>query len=466
MDADEPAPIEVELAAHEPPSGDRRRRRRERERAESSSPGPDDERERAVPPPTDRTRLMQVAALSAILALVLGWMLGRTSGDTDPVAEPPVTTRATTTTSLEPSATLPIVGDEIDGADFGESPGERPTLPPRTGGAPTTTGVLGPTTQAIGVDERLAGVPLRLVGVELGGVLVEADLTAGTLTDFGADRLVSDGRALIAGPDWVVAGAAGASRVIRSDGSEAPLDLGDRWQHLHVPGTELFWRLATGSPLSSSVSPSGDDTDASLVGLDGEPVGPTIELPVTTWPAGVDPASGGLVVASGPRNYVIGPDRVEYLGIGELVALDERLAIGYDCDETLVCGLRRIDRATGDVTVVPSDPQLDDTYRWHTTQGWGGASTTSLSPDERWVAVIGSSWRTSAGGLVNLESGAFVELARDSFPFEVVWSPDGRWAIALVDREVIAYDTVTGDRFPVFTDQVQWIQLTARPPAP
>lgn len=461
MDGDAPEPIEVELVAHEPPSTSAGRWRRQ-----SDSPAPDDppgDGDEVGSPPdrTDRSRLVAIVGVTAVLSLALGWIVGRSTGGGE-VADAPATTRPTTTTVPETLATLPIVGDEIDDPDFAGSETSAPSV---TSGPPTTGQRSGPTAEPVGIDARLAGTPLTLVGVELGGVLVEVDLATGTLTDFGASRIVADGRPLTVGRDWVVvAGGYDSSRVIHRDGSESAIDLGDRWPHLHVPGTDHFWRVGFGSPLSSSAAPLDEDRSVSLVGLDGVPLGASAELPLTAWPSSVDPATGGVVVTAGSRNYVVGLVGVDFLADGQLVALSDRTIVTFDCDEALVCGLRRIDRSTGDVAVVPADPELDEELQWQTVQGWGGASTTALSPDQRWVAVFGSSWRTSAAGLIDLATGEFVELARDSFPFDVAWSPDGRFAIVLADGEVIAYDTLTGDRFPVFTDRFQWIQLGARPP--
>jgi hypothetical protein len=298
---------------------------------------------------------------------------------------------------------------------------------------------------------------VRLVGVELGGVLVEVDLAAGTLTDFGAERISRDGIPLVIGPDWVVASSAGRTRVIRSDGTESTLDLGDRRRTLHVPGTEWFWRVDLTSPRAPS-SPR-----ATLVGIDGEPMGPTIDLPADTWPAFVDPATGGLVVGNTPRNFAITPDGPEYLGVGDILGITAELLVAYDCDEAFVCSLVRTDRATGEATLVPPDPEPIESYRWQPTLGWGGPSDSALSPDGRWLAVIGSTFRSTVAGIVDVESGRFVELSRDTFPATVAWAPDSRWVFTVAAGEVTAYDTVTGERFPAFTDPVQWLELGGRP---
>lgn len=464
MDADAPEPIEVELVAHEAPPERGNRRRRE---PTDPTDGPHDETaldgvDGAVGEDgSDRNRLVRVAAVCAALALVLGWIIGRSTGGTDSVADDvPGATMLTTTTLAGPVETLPIVGEEIGSADFeSQEPvasiivGPTESVPTESETAEPGEAVAGPTTEPVGVDERLAGAPIRLVGVEVGGVLVEADLAAGTLTRFGADRVSTDGLPLVVGDDWVLASRFGRAAVVRSDGTVSEIDLGDRWDVLHVPGTELFWRA------SAEPRERDDAVVLSLVDLVGEPVGPTIELPAVAWPYAVDPQTGGVVVNGFPRNYVVRPDGVDYLGVGTLVALTPDVVVVHDCDEELQCSLLVVDRATGTATPVPIDPELDVPPALFA--GRFGAPP-QLSPDGRWVPVV-DGW-SSTTGIVELSTGRFVPLTDDPFFPTVVWSPDGRFAIVGDAMEIFAYDTVTDERFPVFTDTVRWVQLAVRPP--
>lgn len=401
---------------------------------------------------------MLVASVAAVLALALGWMIGRASTEgTDAVADDATgTTRVTSTTVERPLATLPIVGEEIDGAEFDEPAVEEPVRP-ATG--PTTTEAVGPIVGRVDVDDRLAGVPVRLVGVELGGVLVEADLASGTFVDYRSARVTTDGSPLVVGPDWTIVSSNGRSRVVDADGVATGADLGDGWQILHLPDSDLFWRVPRDGP-------SPDGLVLTLVGLDGEPVGPELALPFNTWPTLVDPASGGVVVGNAPRNYVVTPDGIEYLGTGTVIGIADDLLVTYDCDEAFVCSLQRTERSSGAVTIVPTDPELDVPYRWESLIGWGGSVGGTISPDGRWVSVIGTSWTSTVAGVVDLATGHFVELTRDSFPPTIVWSPDSRFAFTLQGQTPTAYDVSTGERFDVFTDFAQWAQLGARPLVP
>lgn len=452
MDGDAPEPIEVELTAHEP-RPDRGRRRREWTQPEPIDPVHVEPTDDA--PPTrrssDRTRLLATAAVVGVLALLVGLVIGRSTTD-DAVADDEAVAdddAVTTTTVPEPLETLPIVGEEIGGAEFGDEP-EEPT-PSRPNS--TTTG---PTTEPVAVDERLLGIPVRLVGVELGGVLVEADLANGTLTEFGADRISTDGIPLVVGDDWIVGSWYGGSRVVRSDGTSQRIDLGEAWQVFHVPDTELFWRMPS----------SGPDPDGflmSLVDLAGEPVGPTIQLPPNTWPSVVDPRTGGVVVGGISRNYAIHPDGVDYLGLGVILGVTADLIVTWDCDETLECSLFTTDRTSGEVAAVPVDPDLEPPIQWGTPFGPAWGSPHQLSPDGRWIGLFGSTWTSNVAGILELATGRFVRLASEWPQPTVVWSPDSRFAFTLDGNVPIAHDTTTGDTFPVFADGVRWIQLGARP---
>jgi hypothetical protein len=249
------------------------------------------------------------------------------------------------------------------------------------------------------------------------------------------------------------------TRVIWSDGSETTVDVGEPWRPLNVPGTDLFWR----TPFDD---PPDDGYVLTLVDITGEPVGPRITLPINTWPYLIDPASGGVIVANVSRSYAITPDGPEYLGVGEILGITDDQIVLYDCDEQLVCSLHRTDRATGEVTIVPPDPEIASSIRWSSTAGWGGAIASSISADGRWIAVVGNSWRSSVAGIIDLETGRFVELSRESYPPTVVFSPDSRYAFTVDNQVLVAFDTVTGERFEVFDDSTQWLAVGVRPVVP
>lgn len=409
---------------------------------------------------------MAVVAATAVIALTLGWVLGRAVGGdgVDTAALAPTTTATmTSAANTAPDTTAvdapSIVGDELPGANFDDpdDPGlddPGPVSVPRNStsdGDELTTG-------RIAIDERVAGLPIRLVGVSVLGRLAEVDLANGTVIDYPVERLSNDGRPLVVGDDWVLATSYGRIMVVRSDGTASRLDLGDSfdrnsWLEIHhVPGTDLFWAEVSGLPR--------DGGRHRLVDIDGASAGPELEVPVTAWVQAVDPRSGGLVVNNMARNYVITPDGVDYLGVGTIVGINRELIVTHDCDEHLVCSLYLTDRDTGGTRPLFDDPELNR-YQWYPFSGPVGA----MSPDGRWVAVFGATGMLPpTAGIVEVDTGRYVEvLSTVEAPPSVVWSADGRFAF-FADRTIpTAYDTATGERFSLFTETVRWNQLGVRP---
>lgn len=410
---------------------------------------------------------MAVVAATAVIALTLGWVLGRSVGgdSVDTAAPAPTTTTMTSAAITAPDTVavdaLPIAGDELPGADFDDPELDDPELDapgPLSMPHNSTSDVAEPTTGPIAIDERVAGLPIRLVGVSILGRLAEVDLANGTVTDYPVERLSNDGRPLVVGDDWVLATSYGRIMVVRSDGTASRLDLGDSfdrnsWLEIHhVPGTDLFWAEVSGVPR--------DGGRHRLVDIDGAPAGPELEVPITAWVQAVDPRSGGLVVNNMARNYVITPDGVDYLGAGAIVGINRDVIVTYDCDESLVCSLYVTDRDSGGPRPLLDDLELNG-YQWYPFSVPGGA----VSPDGRWVAVFGATGMLPpTAGIVEVDTGRYVEvLSTVEAPPSVVWSTDGRFAF-FADRTIpTAYDTVTGERFPLFTETVQWNQLGARP---
>jgi hypothetical protein len=449
--------IEIELTSHEERPTGRRRDPERWARASDDDDRPDGET--SGDGPVGRRRQVAMGVMVGVIALLLGWLLGRSSAPAD-VAAP--AREATTSTAVEV-----VVGDTIAAVDVdeflsegdasGDQPVEdRPFTPIVERGATTTTGSRRPTTIPIAVDERLLGTPLRLVGVEYSAALVEVDLERGTITDFGVRPPVFDGSGLVAGDDWVMATGVTSptARVVRTDGTESVFELGESWAVLPVPGTNMVWSAA-GSPDAAMVFRRTDLSQG--VEVPGE-----IEVPFGSWPVAVDPATGGLIVQVAGRLFSLGLDGVERIGTGELIAASRDQLIVRDCDDLLVCALWTIDRSTGDASQVTVDDPA--TGAWQPLFGWSVPTGTEFSPDGRHVVLQRSSWRTSELGVLDLASGEFVSLTRDTFPPAVVWTPDSRHLLYLDgDGQLRAREVATGDDFPVFTEVQRWNGAAARP---
>lgn len=409
-------------------------------------------------PARERRHLIVTAMVVGLGALLLGWVLGRSGGDA-PAATP------TPSTSERPPAEQPTT-------TVRPGLGALDTLPPVTEPAETTlpfvpirptvgtsvavapTGPEGPEATSVELDPRVAGLDVQLVGYAGFQHLHELDLSTGTLLDYGG--VSSDVWQIIAGDDWIVLPVYNGldSYVIRADGVIDRVSLGGD-VIVGLPALDTFW---------TSGNNFGATTELRETDLFGEETGRTIVLPPNTWPEAADPL-GGVVVRAGGRLFSLFPEAAEDLGRGDLVALSEHTVVTYECEADLRCGLRVYDRASGVRAEVPSDPSLGIVA--YPGLNWTGLSGDyGLSPDRtRLITVLQSEtseWRTA---LVDLATGVvtIIEEATGGQPGLMVWLDD-RYAAFLDGRQRLhAYDTVTGESFPVFAgDQPSWSTITRR----
>jgi hypothetical protein len=97
-------------------------------------------------------------------------------------------------------------------------------------------------------------------------------------------------------------------------------------------------------------------------------------------------------------------------------------------------------------------------------------ATTTISPDGEVCAVMLMGEQRVALGLLDLQSGAVVELGEPWWMPALAWSPDGRFTFYLdgddgAMRHLWAYDRESDETFPVFDDPTEWRTLSARPSA-
>lgn len=406
----------------------------------------------AQPTTSDQRRLVVTAAVVGLVALLLGWSIGRAGGSGEVAttsATAPVTTERVLT-SLLPGEALPSASTTT-------------TRPPRT----TTTTTLAPPQQLlVDVDPRLFGVDLTLVAVEQQRFIVELDLGSATLLRRDLGRISADPGTMIVGDDWIAIAEAydGRTVVIRDDGVVGRVDVGDPWQLMWQPGTDLFWR-------QSYDSRYGWGARYEQVDLEGEPTGATIELPSGTWSWQTDPL-GGLIVQASSKLYRVDESVIELIGSGDLIGLSRGVALTRDCDAQLRCGLAITDRATGESRRLDTTDAAGQLTTVESLYGWGPGRFSSVSPDGSMAAVIlPSNSGRQVLSLVDLASGVVVELGAIDYAPAIAWSPDSRFAFFLgqhgggfgTTRDLNGFDRESGEVFPVFSEPVEWEAMAARP---
>jgi hypothetical protein len=436
----EPQPIEIELTSNEA-ARERRSPRRHDVPGTPATPGPDDGPER--PPAgvlaTERGRLLLTTMVVGVVALVLGWTVGRSAGpDVDVTRESvPVTTTVTPTTELR-GERLPAVESE-------------PESPPRT-----TTTLPEIEVDRMVVDPRLAGLAIELVGADRSGNLLELDLATSELRTRRMRRTQMEPLSLVVGVDWVVMPRPEISDVdvIFGDGEPIRTDLGEPWQLLWVPGTDRFWRGEGTGPFG----PSGYEE----VDVHGELTGAQIDTAGAWWIVAADP-NGGLMTVQAGRTYVIDERGARLIADGELMALDASFVVYQACDDALVCSMYVADRTTGAISAVPNVESIES--RIEPFYYWGGQRSNAISPDGRWCVVTWQGPRSMSSGLLDLESGELRELGSTDYPPpRVAWSPDGRFAFFPGQTgRLSAYDVERNEIVIVSEGMPAWTDVSVRP---
>lgn len=112
---------------------------------------------------------------------------------------------------------------------------------------------------------------------------------------------------------------------------------------LAASAPEQLWRLRLG--------PSGDVSEALLIGLDGVPDATSAVLVPPSVRVRGDDGSGALVLTGVGGAYRLAADgSVTRLTAGQLVAWSPAALVDVVCDDRLACEWRRVDRTTGQVT--------------------------------------------------------------------------------------------------------------------
>lgn len=436
----EPERIEIELTSHDPALAASRRTR--------SGPTGDDTAvtetgEPGEPGPlgTERGRLVAVGAAAAVVALVVGVLVGRMgSGGIESSDDAATTTVATTTTS---------------------TPGNRDTLPPAPEVlSPTTTRPDRTTTTTISADEwtegsvavnpEFGGEQVEVVALVGQGVLVRIDATTGATLSTQTDARF--GQPYVSAADgWVlVPDDRGGFGAIADDGSRTAMDLGGWWPALTSGGAA--WRAEFDQE-------PGQLTRLVQVAFDGTETGEVIDID-GFYPVASDPLGGVVVQASGGY-YVVEPDSRERLTTGALHAIGVRTALVHECDDQLECGYFVIDRSTG------ARERLDiDVHELENLQlggfGWWGLGS-PMSPTEDALVVITFGAQGPALGVLDLTTGSYTELRRFENEPQAAWSPSGRYLYWVDGGTIMVFDRSTGESVPFSDDVDRVMALDVRP---
>jgi hypothetical protein len=407
---------------------------------------------------TERSRLVAATLTVGVIALFVGWALGRSGDDGEAARTVDATARVSTATTV---AETVLPGEIIPAA---ETP--RPTPAPTTSRTPrTTTTTIPPVWEesTITIDPRLAGVTDRLVAVTAERELIELDLATGTLRTLDVPSWPTGQTpyAPVAGDDFVA--------VQFDDGRPITVLVGDATTPRPITSFDpwaTFWDIPgrTVWTLSSNLD-LGRPTQLIESTVDGEPTGRTIDLRGMFLSGLVDPA-GGIIVGEGSIGvYSVSPEGSRRIADGRPLALGVGHVLTYSCGDTLDdCSVQLVDRATGS-----SRPVLltDGVSRVSLLNGWWGSPTWAPQVTlDGGAAMIALTDRGDAEvTVIDTVTGEVTRFASSSrrapYPSSV-WSSDERWLFVLVDGVATAYDRTTGEQFPISAELPETSALTIR----
>lgn len=437
----EPQRIEIELTTHDAArtaSGARRPGRRPGG-GEVVSAGPANDDESGLLG-TERGRLVVVGAGAAVIALLIGVLVGRIGSGEVESSDAAVTTADVTTTT----------GSSDDRDTLPRAPGNltSTTRPQRT----TTTTVVGDEllTGSIVISPAMQREKAEIIAVTRQGVLTRIDAITGATVSTQTDARF--GQAFVAAGDgWVlVPDDRGGFTSISDDGSRTTVNLGGWWPPLTSDAT-VVWKAEFDQS-------SGQPTRLVEVMFDGTETGAVIELD-GYYPQMVDPLGGVVVQASGGY-YVVTPDSQSRVTTGQLQALGERRALVHECDAQLECGHFVIDRDSGARRQLEIDTPSAEPLQFGGIGWW--SITDPLSPDEDALIVVSWDNRGQALGVIDLETGSYVELDRFETEPQAAWGPGGRYLYWIDNGNIMVFDRSSGTSVPFSEDLDNVVAVAVR----
>lgn len=410
-------------------------------------------------------RIVATALGVGLVALLVGWTLGR-AGDDGAAATVDPTSRATTTTQRDSAGDSGTDAGGIDRIPTTELPGDTiaeasvPTTAPAT--APVTTRPpTGPTippawtSEQVDVDPRLAGLTDTIVGVDPQRGLVELDLATGELESLDLPAGVLNSTfGVVAGPNWaLLVGGDGTSRLVVGRSTDlAESQIGPNFGTIWRADSDLFWRVAQNDPTG---------TVAEEITVTGTPTGRESSLG-GFYPNSVD-VDGALIVGDGSFGGFVVDDAGSFRLPGRIVALGQAGWLVRACGDTVdSCGLAMVDRATREVRPLDVDAagRRIESAMWFVGEG----SRPGISPDGRYalVTLIDQQGLTT-GAVLDLETAALIEMPGAGYSSALLWSGDGRFVYLLGGAGPSAWEVATGDLITIAEGIGSLQAMTVRP---
>lgn len=424
---DEPEQIEIELTSYDPPGA-----RTALQASDDVVTAVSTDVETAVVE-VERNRLIVAGSMVGLVALLLGFVLGR-AGSADEAGAPAAQTSDAPSTSVDESLTSIEPPTAIKDL-------EPPPTTEQVSRTTITTEPPSPEVGSIAIHPVLDGQEMELITLNGRGELVIVDVASGETTTYDTGRFNNGGPGnIIAGDNWVLLpdfNGGGESTIVFDDGTQDRIETGPGWRLLMADGSDNFWRFDT----------DGDTPSRAIeTRLNGEATGVEIDLPAP--PIAADPL-GGLVVSTGSGAYRVEVGGVEQLTSGWLVALGRQRMLVHECDDELRCSYIVEDRSTGgrqvlDVTGIDDGAQLN-------SGGWYPFWAQFDSDETRLLVTMWQNFVDGppARGVLDLASGEFTEIdVNDDFA-DMLWSADGQFVFWVDGGTLKVLDPDTGESVPL-----------------
>lgn len=480
---DSPDRIEIELVEHEAPASRRRKRHPDSTPmpapAPPGAPPPFDTGETVVvtgPPATitdsgplgsEKRRLVVTALAAGVVALFIGWAMGRSGGSGEIAADDGTESSTATTVAVttEPPDDLGETIPPVASGDLPEPPTTRVVV--RPGPTTSTTVPAGWIDDTVVVnDPRLTASGLELV-VLSPNRLQTVDLTTGVRSTHRVEpSRTGVPRVVYAGDGWISLYDLDqqTATLFRGHESEEQIVFESNSQMFFQPSTETFVSMEQSvfpadGPVSWTIREFAHDS--------AEPISETpFELPVMAWAQGPDPAGGVIVYANGGGVFRYDGTNSERLTSGQLFGLSATTIVAYECGDSLDdCATVIVDRTTGERRTVPHPPGAPMSYEplWN----YWGNQLDNVSPNGEYMMIAAFSERRYQYGVLSLVTGEFDPLAQVMNDVAVEWSPDSRLVFFADNGVLKAYDTVSGEVIlEMPPDLVAVSSFTIRPVTP